>query len=143
MREADNVNNQLLKVYEMIHAIGNKMDEALILDALRQGTSALKQLHEEKSVDDVLQIMEDAKEEIDIENEVCGIMGVDSMMSEAEDDDILLELKEMEREITGVVPSNTTLPSVPTSKLPDLSENTRIAVSDNGELASSRVAVVS
>lgn len=148
LREANNVDNLLLKVHEMINAIGTKLDEAVILDALRQGTSALKQLHEERSVDDILDIMEEMQDEVDIENEVCEVLG--ASIGDFDDAEMEAELDLLEAEMNATIITTTTmkdeqanvvkLPEAPDTKLPDVVD---VAISQTEVVTEGRVAVAS
>lgn len=155
IQEVANVDAQLWKVYEMTSVLGAKIDEGRILDALKEGTRALKHLHEEKSVDDVLKIMEDAQEEIDIENEVCGIMGVDLNDLNV---DVLNELEKMEMELHAqevnvvddhdLVDDSTSstqkeLPVAPSARLPSIEQKDASLLSNDEHSVTQRVAVSS
>merc|ERR1719444_750691 len=105
----------------MINAVGTKLDEAVLLDALRQGTSALKQLHEERSVEDVLEIMDEMQEEVDIENEICGILG--SSVGDFDDAEMEAELDLLEAEMSSAAEKKVEdvhLPEAPNTTLPDV-----------------------
>mmetsp|Transcript_2570 Transcript_2570/g.3594 ORF Transcript_2570/g.3594 Transcript_2570/m.3594 type:complete len:208 (+) Transcript_2570:173-796(+) len=115
MREVDKVEQQLLNVYEMIQTIDTKQQEAFVLDAINQGTEALKVLHSERSIDDVIKIMEDAQEEAEIENEINNIIG-----GGITDD---FDIEELEAELVAMetsIEKDAVLPDVPTNALPDI-----------------------
>jgi len=149
LREANNVDNQLLKVHEMINAVGTKLDEAVLLDALRQGTSALKQLHEERSVEDVLEIMDEMQEEVDIENEICGILG--SSVGDFDDAEMEAELDLLEAEMMSSVSAaekkaedvHVNLPEAPSTTLPDVVGVAPVLASEQQQVEEARVAVAS
>ena len=135
-REAQNVDNQLLNVHEMISTLNTKVDEAKILDALKQGTQALKTLHEETSVDDVLKIMDEMQEEMEIEEEISNIIASGgSSVSIDDDEDILQELEAMERELNAAdtVPDN--LPVAPDKQLPAIEKKTEEVAQTNERVA--------
>mmetsp|Transcript_27958 Transcript_27958/g.43439 ORF Transcript_27958/g.43439 Transcript_27958/m.43439 type:complete len:223 (+) Transcript_27958:71-739(+) len=143
LREASNVDNQLLKVHEMINAVGTKLDEAVILDALRQGTSALKQLHAERSVEDVLEIMDEMQEEVDIENEICGILG--TSVDDFDDVEMEAELDLLEAEMSSAKKDDNAedvnLPEAPNTTLPDV--GVAPVVASQQQQVEARVAVAS
>ena len=115
MREVDKVEQQLLNVYEMIQTIDTKQQEAFVLDEINQGTEALKVLHSERSIDDVIKIMEDAQEEAEIENEINNIIG-----GGITDD---FDIEELEAELVAMetsIEKDAVLPDVPTNVLPDI-----------------------
>lgn len=127
--QADQVENQLFTVLQMVETIDSKQNETQLLSALRTGKDALQKLQQETTVEDVLELMDSIQEQNEVEQEVTEILsGVPSL---SVDDEALVEaeLAAMEAELNGTtdklpeVPTNelpVALPEVPTNKLPDV-----------------------
>jgi len=130
IREVDKVEQQLLNVYEMIQTIDTKQQEAFVLDAISQGTEALKVLHSERSIDDVIKIMEDAQEEAEIENEINNIIG-GGITDDFDIEELEAELDAMETSIE----KDTVLPDVPTNVLPDIKPVNPVVKEDTEKIA--------
>ena len=65
-KEVSNVDGQLLSVLEMIENVEWEHANMEVLKALKSGTSALNKLHEEMSVDDVANLLDDTNEAIEV-----------------------------------------------------------------------------
>ena len=123
-KEADNVNAQLLTVLQMVDTISSKQNENELLTALRTGKDALAALHQEMSVDDVIQLMEEVEDQNEVEREINDILaqgaGLDDMDVEALEAE-LLELvpqeEQAEVEQEAKVPD---MPVAPSDKLPEV-----------------------
>ncbi len=64
--ELDNIDSQLLSVFKMIDDIEWESSNIEFLRALKIGTDALNQLHEEMSVEDVAALLEETNEAIEV-----------------------------------------------------------------------------
>mmetsp|Transcript_6 Transcript_6/g.14 ORF Transcript_6/g.14 Transcript_6/m.14 type:complete len:221 (-) Transcript_6:202-864(-) len=122
IKEVDNVNNQLLTVTEMVDTIASKENEKEVLGAMRTGKDALKALHEEMSIDDILNLMDEVQEQSEVETEINSILTQGVGFDSADELEVEKELAELEKELAGEpdkeeVPS---FPQVPTSKLPEV-----------------------
>jgi len=124
-REVETVEAQLLNVMQMVQTIDSKQNESQVLAAMAQGKDTLKKMHEETSVEDVLDLMDEIKEQNEVEKEISDILeGVPSLSIEDEAA-VEAELEAlMQGEATGVeampqVPTTKPLPTAPTTKLPD------------------------
>lgn len=134
-QQLSNVEDQLLNVLKMVETIDSKQNEGQVLDALAAGKDALKRMHEERTVEDVLDLMDAVREENEVEQEISEILqGVPSLSVEDEEA-VERELEEMEKELNPempVAPKNKLpvqeLPSVPAKKLPEQQQEERIAV---------------
>jgi len=127
LKEVESVGSQLLTIEQMITNIQSKEEEKEVLAALRTGKDALQKLHEENSVEDVLKLMEEVEEGIEMEREINDILtnsgsGVDSLSS--------AELLEVEQELAALenemLSNDINLPTVPDSKLPDVSNPEKV-----------------
>eukprot|EP00568_Trieres_chinensis_P004071 CAMPEP_0183294394 /NCGR_PEP_ID=MMETSP0160_2-20130417/2757_1 /TAXON_ID=2839 ORGANISM="Odontella Sinensis, Strain Grunow 1884" /NCGR_SAMPLE_ID=MMETSP0160_2 /ASSEMBLY_ACC=CAM_ASM_000250 /LENGTH=225 /DNA_ID=CAMNT_0025455715 /DNA_START=70 /DNA_END=747 /DNA_ORIENTATION=+ len=129
LKEADNVNAQLLTVLEMVDTIAGKENEKEIVAAMRTGKDALKALHDEMGVDEILDLMDEVQEGNEVEKQISDIIAQGAGMDAADESEVERELEELEREMAAeaaeaageaepaTVPS---MPEVPTSKLPEV-----------------------
>mmetsp|Transcript_53166 Transcript_53166/g.78910 ORF Transcript_53166/g.78910 Transcript_53166/m.78910 type:complete len:166 (-) Transcript_53166:33-530(-) len=131
LNEASKVENQLLTVLQMVDTISSKENEAELIKAMKVGKDALSQLHKEMSVDDVLDLMDEVKEGIEVENEINNILAQGTPLSAVDDSEVEAELaaleKEMEEEEAEAKKEEEslpeiTLPEVPMGELPKLPE---------------------
>mmetsp|Transcript_56132 Transcript_56132/g.168028 ORF Transcript_56132/g.168028 Transcript_56132/m.168028 type:complete len:221 (-) Transcript_56132:186-848(-) len=122
IKEVDNVNNQLLTVTEMVDTIASKENEKEVLGAMRTGKDALKALHDEMSIDDVLNLMDEVQEESQIEAEINDILKQGVGFDSADELEVERELAELEKELAGEVGKEEapSMPDVPTSTLPEV-----------------------
>mmetsp|Transcript_29062 Transcript_29062/g.70107 ORF Transcript_29062/g.70107 Transcript_29062/m.70107 type:complete len:255 (-) Transcript_29062:66-830(-) len=162
-REVDTVESQLLNVLQMVQTLDSKQNEKEVLDAMAVGKDTLKKMHEEMSVDDVLELMDEISEQHELEREVNAAFGqhaddISSSVLSVEDEEAIeaellalmgggsgdKEEKENESEEPAggldlpTAPDTKPLPQVPTTKLP---EHTAVATSTEQE--QERVAVPS
>ena len=130
-REVESVEQQLLNVLQMVQTIDSKKNEVQVLAAMREGKDALKKMHEETTVDDILNLMDDIQEEHELENEINSLVGSLSVEDEAgiEAELALLmggqqtsfeiqQQQQQDSEQLPIAPDTTPLPQVPSTKLP-------------------------
>jgi charged multivesicular body protein 6 len=141
--EADKVDAELMTVLEMIENVEWEHANMEVLKALRVGTASLNKLHEEMSLDDVADLLDETNEAIAVENQINEmIAGQFNLTDNAE---LEKELAELMGETAGpevvattpvrtaenVVPSDLqNLPAVPTSPIvptEQTSEDTGVA----------------
>lgn len=118
---------QLLTVLRMVDAISEKQNEKEVVAAMKRGKDALQILHDEMGVDDVLNLMDEIRDQDEVEkriNEVLGEVGISVV--EGAEENLLAELQKLEEEVQleakGVQEEDVSLPNVPTSPLPVLEE---------------------
>lgn len=125
-QQAKTCEDQLFNVLQMVDTIDSKQNETQMLSALAAGKDTLKKMHEETTVDDVLDLMEEIKDGIAVEQEITEILQGVPELSAADEDAVEAELEALQREMEGGTQSDTTkipeMPVVPTSKLPDVQE---------------------
>jgi hypothetical protein len=112
--------DQLLNVLKMVETIDSKQNESKLLSALAAGKDSLKKMHEETTVDDVLNLMDEIKEEIEVENEITEILSAVPTLSAADEEAVEAELLSLELEVNGIPENKIELPDVPSNKLPDI-----------------------
>jgi charged multivesicular body protein 6 len=141
-REVEQVESQLLNVLQMVQTIDSKQNETQVLQAMKTGKDALQKMHEETSVDEVLDLMDQIQEQHEMEREISDILqGVPSLSveDEAAVEDELEALMQAEGMATSTateqlpeVPTSKPLPVAPNSKLPEAASteaDQRVAVS--------------
>mmetsp|Transcript_45741 Transcript_45741/g.46370 ORF Transcript_45741/g.46370 Transcript_45741/m.46370 type:complete len:237 (+) Transcript_45741:124-834(+) len=141
-REVASVEQQLLNVLQMVQTIDSKKNDVQVLNAMKEGKDALTKMHEETTVDDVLNLMDEIEEQHELENEINDILqsspaGCLSIEDEA-DIESELELimgqqsavsttsgstKEQTEELP-VCPDTKPLPQAPSMKLPEATSAT-------------------
>ena len=159
-REVDTVESQLLNVLQMVQTLDSKQNEQEVLAAMAVGKDTLKKMHEEMSVDDVLDLMDEISEQHELEREVNEAFGhhSDALMSVEDEEAIEAELLALMGGVVGsgeknvteavsvdsggidlpVAPDAKPLPQVPTTKLPE-----HVTASSTTEEQQERVAVPS
>lgn len=124
----------------MISNIQSKEQEKEIILALREGKDALKKLHEENTLEDVLKLMDEVEEQNEIERQVNDILNQTGEELNA------FEEEELERELQAMMGGAVTeesalnLPNVPTQELPTAGETQQVPTK---KVQEGRVAVAS
>lgn len=137
--QATNCENQLLNVLQMVETIDSKQNEKQVLHALAAGKNTLKVMHEETTVEDVLDLMDAVREEIEVEQEINHILEGVPELSPADEEAVAAEMEALQAEVLGTTTTTTPttvvedLPVAPTTKLPDIKvpetpKETRVAV---------------
>ncbi len=127
IKEVDRVDAQLMTIFQMVEQIQSKENEVEVLAAMRSGKNALNKLHEETSIEDVLQLMDEVQEANEVEKEISEILGsgaADALTSD-EEDQIAAEFAALEKEMAETKVEKETdvnLPEVPSTKLPEVKD---------------------
>jgi len=155
MKESENVEGQLLKVMEMVQSINWQSSQSSVLKSLQQGKEMLKKMHEEMSVDDVIELMDDINEEIDKESRIGEILGRGVSLDTVDDEDCLRDIEDMARSMGLVDDSSSVLdmpdapkhkvetfelPDVPKGAVGDAEEEGKIEEAEREEERNVRVA---
>ena len=124
-QQATDCENQLLNVMQMVETIDSKQNDQQLLAAMAAGKDTLKLMHEQTTVDQVLELMDAIQEEHEVEQEISDILNSAvpqlSVTDEAAVEDELAALQsELEDADQQVDNTTTSLPVAPTHKLPDL-----------------------
>lgn len=123
-QELQNVEGQLLTVLQMVETIDSKQNEAELLAALKTGKDALQKMHQETTIEDVLDLMEQVQEENETEAEINAILQDVPSLSTEDEAAVEAELEALKASMV-VVPAekkeepSLDLPSVPSTKLPE------------------------
>ena len=121
-QEVAGVEAQLLTVLQMVQTIDSKQNESQVLQAMKTGKDALQKMHEEMSVDQVLDLMDQISEQHDMEKEISNILqGVPELSIEDEaavEDELeaLMVAEGMGTATSANITEDQLLPEVPTSK---------------------------
>mmetsp|Transcript_23045 Transcript_23045/g.48057 ORF Transcript_23045/g.48057 Transcript_23045/m.48057 type:complete len:223 (-) Transcript_23045:299-967(-) len=123
--QAASCEEQLLNVMQMVETIDSKQNEQQVLQAMAAGKDSLKKMHEETTVDDVLDLMDSIKEEVEVEQEITSILQGVPELSPADEEAVEAELAALQAEMDAEATTTTTttlpeLPTVPSTKLPKL-----------------------
>ena len=121
--QASSCEDQLLNVLQMVETIDSKQNESQVLSALAAGKDTLKKMHQETTVDDVLELMDAVTEEIQVEREITEILQGVPELSPDQEEAVEAELAALEAEMMGEPAATTTtplpeLPTAPTTELP-------------------------
>lgn len=140
IKEMERVESQLLTVFQMVEQIQSKENEMEVMAAMKTGKNALNKMHEEMSIDDVLQLMDEVQEANEVENQINEIIGqgaADALTSE-EESEVEAELALLEKELSGELVNDTetiTLPNVPSNKLPEVEKASGKVIKEKKNLA--------
>ena len=115
--QASSCEDQLLNVLQMVETIGSKQNETAVLSALAAGKDSLKKMHEETTVDDVLNLMDEIREEAEVEQEITDILSGVPTLSPGDEEAVEAELAALEAEMAAE-DNKVDLPEVPSGELP-------------------------
>jgi hypothetical protein len=93
--EATKLDKELLSILEMISNVEWEYANMEVLKALKLGNAALNKLHQEMSVDDVVELLEQTNEAIEVENRINEVF--------ASQFDTLVDNGELERELAELM----------------------------------------
>ena len=138
MQQYEQCNDQLINILQMVQTIDSKQNDVQIISALKTGKETLQQLHNEISIDHLVELMDEIAEQNETEQEISNIFqqNLPNLMTSAaameSDDELLaeLELLSSDTATTNAAITTTTtaalpeLPTVPTHKLPDITTTT-------------------
>lgn len=124
--QATDCEAQLLNVLQMVETIDSKQNEQQVLQAMAAGKDTLKKMHEETTVEDVLDLMDSIKEEIEVEQEITTILQGVPELSPADEMAVEAELEALQKElakdnaaaINDTPITEETMPTAPTNELP-------------------------
>lgn len=118
--QASSCESQLLNVLQLVETIDSKQNEAQVLSALAAGKDTLKKMHAETTVDDVLNLMDEVREEIEVEHEINAILNEVPNLSPEDEDAVAAELEALQQEMEGTTTTIPNLPVAPDTKLPTI-----------------------
>jgi hypothetical protein len=141
LQEAQRVEEQLLTVLRMVDKISEKQNEQEVVQAMKRGKDALQILHDEMGIDDVMNLMDDIRDQDEVEkriNEMLGEEGLRVVEEMGGDEDILAELEQLEEEVKmekAEKEGHIMLPNVPSKPLPSVERPTTIPAQNEQRVA--------
>ena len=125
LQEANRVDEELLTILRMVDCVAERHNERDVLLAMKRGTDALQLIHEQIRVDDILELMDEIRDQDEVERRINMMLGREDSTTEREDDqleefDRLTKEVKLEEDIRKgeMGEAVTILPLVPHSKLP-------------------------
>lgn len=116
-KEVNNIDGQLISILEMIDNIEWESANMEVMKALQAGNAALNKLHDEMSVEDVENLLNETNEAIETENQINLLLA--GQFSVQDDEELQKELAEL----MGEVPlSATAKPNPVSAPLPPVPE---------------------
>ena len=115
----------------MVQTIDSKQNEVQVLAAMKEGKDTLQRMHEETTVDDVLNLMDEIQEQNELEQEMNDILVGANVSSLTMEDDAAIEAElealmgiaptpqQPTAEQLPVAPVAEPLPQAPSTKLPE------------------------
>jgi charged multivesicular body protein 6 len=89
-KETNNADGQLISVLEMIDTVEWEHSNMEVLKALKSGTNMLNKMHEEMSLDDIENLLDETNEAIEVENQINSLIA--GQLNVADDEELELEL---------------------------------------------------
>lgn len=128
-QNADRIEEQLSTVLRLVDKIAEKQNESEVVLAMKQGKEALQVMHDEMGIEDVLELMDDVKDQGEMESRISEILGEEGL-STGEEEDVLAELELLEEEVRSEerkpdVPEDLVLPKPAERPLPAVGEPKR------------------
>ena len=139
LAEADRVEEQLLTVLQVVDKISEKQNEQEVIQAMKSGKNALQMMHDKMGIDNVLDLMDDIRDQNETEQRINEVLGQEGLMvmEELGEEDILAELEQLEEEVRQEeeqqqkkTEGDMVLPNVPEKPLP-LQQQSTTSVSNN------------
>ena len=107
--EANKVDGELMTVLEMIETVEWEHANMEVLRALKAGTASLNKLHEEMSLDDVSDLLDETNEAIEMENQINEMLA--GQMNIGNDEELERELAELMGESVPSAAAKSTAPA--------------------------------
>lgn len=142
LQEVDRVEQQLLSVLQLVDKIAEKKNEQEVMVAMKRGKDALQKMHDQMGIDDVLNLMDDIRDQDDVEKQINEALGQDIVSADLDDEAVLAELNQLEEELRleseakSSAEVNVNMPDVPSEPLPRREEkNTATTTTDTARVA--------
>ncbi|CAH0723267.1 unnamed protein product, partial [Brenthis ino] len=127
-----NADLQLEKLEQLTHDLEFVQIEVQVLDGLKTGNTALKNIHDILNIDEIEKILDETKEGIEKQKEIDDLI---SGQLTVEDDEAI------EAELEAILDVKDQLPDVPNDKLPDLVEEKEPERPQRTKISSKKIAV--
>ncbi|KAL3925219.1 MAG: hypothetical protein SGILL_000555 [Bacillariaceae sp.] len=128
-KEVETAEGQLLNVMQMVQTIDSKQNDVRVMQAMKVGKDTLQRMHEETTVDDVLDLMDEIQEQHELEREMNTVFEGVPELSMEDEAAVEAELEALMQSSSGeqqqqvptlpVAPSTKPLPEAPSTKLPE------------------------
>lgn len=131
-QQYENCNNQLLNILQMVETIDSKQNDLAVIQAMKAGKQTLQQMHEEISIDSLLQLMDEIQEQHDTEQEISDILqqNIPQLANLIDEEEVAAELEALQAsmvmESLPEAPTDSLVPEAPTHALP-IAESTQVA----------------
>ena len=126
-----NCEEQLLTIQQMVTTIDSKQNDTVILQAMKIGKDTLTKLHNETTVDDILNLFDEIHEQHQLEEEINTVLSQNvPALSVADEDAIEAELNAM----MGITTEPTTTEPTKTDILPEVPTEPILPVAPQNEL---------
>ncbi|KAL3783706.1 hypothetical protein ACHAW5_005191 [Stephanodiscus triporus] len=128
LQEADRVEEQLFTIQRMVDKIAEKQNEQEVVQAMKRGKNALQIMHEQMGIDEILELMDEIRDQNEVERRINEVLGQEGLTA-GEEDDVLAELERLEEEVRL---DKVQLPIAPKTQLPVVEKpkptNAKVAV---------------
>lgn len=127
--EMEKIENVKMTLETQVMNLESAAQNAETFKVMKTGTDAMKQVRQDVGIDNVDDMMDDIKEEMDMANEISNAIAAPVDPYAHDEDDLLAELEgemmedetaELEAQLTSPASTSVDLPSVPAGKLPTL-----------------------
>jgi charged multivesicular body protein 6 len=129
-QQYENCNTQLLNILQMVETIDSKQNDLAVIQAMKAGKQTLQQIHEEISIDSLLQLMDEIQEQHDTEQEISDILqqNIPQLANLIDEAAVEAELEALQASMMmdslPEAPTESLVPEAPTHALPS-TENTQ------------------
>jgi hypothetical protein len=93
LQEANRADEELLTILRMVDSVAERHNERDVLLAMKRGTDALQLIHEQIRVDDILELMDEIRDQDEVERRINLVLGREDSTTEREED----QLEEFDR----------------------------------------------
>lgn len=127
--EMEKIENVKMTLETQVMNLESAAQNAETFKVMKTGTDAMKQVRQDVGIENVDDMMDDIKEEMDMANEISNAIAAPVDPYAHDEDDLLAELEgemmedetaELEAQLTSPASTSVDLPSVPAGKLPTL-----------------------
>lgn len=86
LQEANRADEELLTILRMVDCVAERHNERDVLLAMKRGTDALQLIHEQIRVDDILELMDEIRDQDEVERRINLVLGREVSTPEREED---------------------------------------------------------
>jgi charged multivesicular body protein 6 len=135
-QQYENCNTQLLNILQMVETIDSKQNDLAVIQAMKAGKQTLQQMHEEISIDSLLQLMDEIQEQHETEQEISDILqqNIPQLANLIDEAAVEAELEALQASMMV-----DTLPEAPTEALLPEAPSHALPTAESAQAASSPV----